>query len=121
MNEIIEIGDEDEVSDLDLARRIGDALCKLYPDHPWMVSFQGRGLVIRHLAIANAVALELGREGFSSLLPRDKLGTYGEMMHSVMQFGGELLEAFGLPRGKWDGSPPIVPKNWKRKQDRNFH
>lgn len=106
---------------MELATRIGEALNRVYPDHPWMISFQGEGLVIRHLAIANAVAMELGREGFSSLLPRDKLGTYGEMMHTVMRFGGELLEAFGLPRGRWDGRAPVVPKNWKHKQDRNFH
>jgi hypothetical protein len=118
---VLEHGDPEEAHDKELARRIGDALCRIYPDHPWMVSFQGEGLIIRHLAIANAMAIELGREGFCSLLPRDKLGTYGQMMLEVMRFGGELLEAFGLPRGKWDGRAPIVPDHWKFKQDRTFH
>ena len=117
---IIEAGNPDEVSDMELAQRVGDALNRSYPDHPWMISVQGRGIIVRHLAIANAVAMEIGREGFGSLLPREKLGTHSQVTETVMRFGGELLEAFDLPRGKWDGRTPVVPANWKHKQDRNF-
>jgi hypothetical protein len=117
---LIEKGDPEELTDMELAFRIGEALNKLYPDHPWLVGFQGQGLVIRHMAIANAVALELGREGFAALLPREKLGTYKQTVETAMRFGGEMLEAFCLPRGKWDGRPPIVPGSWKYKQDRKF-
>jgi hypothetical protein len=117
---LLEEGTPQELSDMEVAFRVGEALNKLYPDHPWLISFQGQGLVIRHMAIAQAVAEELGREGFASLLPREKLTTYRQTVDTAMRFGGELLEAFGLPRGKWDGRPPIVPGSWKYKQDRKF-
>lgn len=117
---VIEFGDAEELSDMELAQRIGEALNRAYPDHPWVVSFQGHGLVIRHLSIANQVALEIGREGFASLLPKEKLSTHGQTVDTVTRFGGELLEAFGLPRGKWDGRTPTVPANWKAKQSGDF-
>lgn len=117
---ILEFGDVDEVSDMELAVYIGQVLQKEYANHPWIVGFQGRGLVIRHLAIASEVARVIGREGFATLLPREKLGTPKEIAHSAVMFGGELLEAFGLPRGPWDGQLPIVPVNWKPRQERQF-
>jgi len=116
---VMEFGDADEFSDMALALRIGELLQRTYPNHPWIIGFQGRGLVIRHLAIASEVARVIGREGFSTLLPREKLGTPKELAHSVVMFAGELLEAFGLPRGPWDGRLPVVP-NWKHRQERNF-
>ncbi len=117
---ILDWGDEDEHSDLQLALDIGRVLEKHYPSHPWIVGFQGRGLIIRHLAIASEVARVIGREGFASVLPRDKLGTPKEVQHSVVMFAGALLEAFQLPRGAWDGRLPVVPASWRYKQDRQF-
>lgn len=117
---ILEPGDPDESSDMALAVDIGQALQKAYPSHPWIVGFQGRGLILRHLGIASEVARVIGREGFSSLLPREKLGTPREARHTAIIFAGELLEAFGLRRGAWDGEPPIVPKSWARRQERDF-
>jgi hypothetical protein len=117
---VLEYGDEDELSDMELALEIGAVLQKAYPNHPWIVGFQGRGLVIRHLGIASEVARVIGREGFSTLLPREKLGTPKELRHSAMIFAGELLEAFGLPRSAWDGTPPVVPKSWTRRQQKDF-
>ena len=67
--------------------------------------------MLRHLAIASEVARVLGREGFASLLPREKLGTAKEVTHTSVMFAGEMLEAFGLPRGAWDGRLPIVPRD----------
>jgi hypothetical protein len=119
MTRLVELGDADGRSDMELAVEIGRVLQREYPNHPWIVGFQGRGLVIRHLAIASEVARVIGREGFSSLLPRDKLDTPKEVTRSAIRFGGELLEAFGLPRGPWDGRLPIVPQ-WKPRQDRAF-
>lgn len=116
---VLERGDPDESSDMALAIDIGQVLQKVYPSHPWIVGFQGRGLVLRHLGIASEVARVIGREGFSSLLPREKLGTPREARHAAIMFAGELLEAFGLARGAWDGTPPTVP-NWKRRQERDF-
>ncbi len=117
---VLEHGDADERSDKQLAIDIGLILEKHYPSHPWVVGFQGRGLVIRHLAIASEVARIIGRDGFASMLPRDKLGTPKEVKHSVVMFAGALLEAFQLPRGAWDGRLPIVPSSWRYKQDRQF-
>ncbi len=117
---VLEFGDEDELSDMELALEIGAILQKTYPNHPWIVGFQGRGLVLRHLGIASEVARVIGREGFSSLLPREKLGTPREARHAAIMFAGELLEAFGLRRGPWDGEPPVVPKAWTRRQERDF-
>jgi hypothetical protein len=117
---VIEFGDEDEASDMELALEIGSVLQKEYPNHPWIVGFQGRGLVIRHLSIASEVARVIGREGFSTLLPREKLGTPKEVKHAAVMFAGELLEAFQLPRKEWDGTIPIVPHHWRRRQQGQF-
>ena len=118
---ILEAGDADEASDMFLAQQVGEALNKAYPNHPWVIGFQGRGLVIRHLSIASEVARVIGREGFSSLLPREKLGTPKEVTHTAMEFGGQLLEAFGLPRGAWDGTLPVVPRAWVYRKEGAFH
>ena len=117
---VLEQGDDDEASDRDLAIQIGQVLERHYPNHPFIIGFQGRGLVIRHLAIASEMARIIGREGFATLLPREKLGTPKEVTNAAVMFAGELLEAFQLPRGAWDGRPPIVPTAWKYKQDRAF-
>lgn len=117
---VLEFGDADELTDMELALEIGGILQKEYPNHPWIVGFQGRGLVIRHLGIASEVHRVIGREGFSTLLPREKLGTPKEVRHSVVMFAGALLEAFGLPRGAWDGEPPVVPPSWRYRQERDF-
>jgi hypothetical protein len=108
---LLEKGNADEASDQALAIRIGRILERVYPNHPWVVGFQGRGIVLRHLAIASEVHRVLGREGFSSLLPKDKLGTAKEVSKTTVKFAGELLEAFGLPRKGWDGRLPIVPRD----------
>ena len=106
---LLEAGDEDEHTDMQRAIEIGRILERTYPNHPFIVSFQGRALVLRHVAIAAEVARVLGREGFGTLLPENKMRTPTELTHTVKIFAGELLEAFGLPRGAWDGRPPIVP------------
>ena len=118
---VMEHGDADEASDLALAQVIGQALNKAYPDHPWIVGFQGRGLVIRHLSSAGEVARVLGREGFSALLPREKLRTPKQIAATATEFGGQMLEAFGLPRGKWDGRLPVVPVAWSKGKEKGFH
>lgn len=110
---VVEKGDADEQSDMHVAKQIGDALQKHYPDHPWVVCVQGRAIIIRHLAIAAEVAAKIHREGFGAVLPKDKLGTPKQIVRSAIQFGGQLLEAFQLPRGKWDGRDPVCP-NWDR-------
>ena len=117
---ILEKGDAAERSQMELAMDVGKALMEHYPNHPWGVGFQGGGIVIRHLVIAGAVAEEIGREGFASLLPKDKLGTPKEVQRSAVEFGGQLLEAFGLKRGAWHGELPIVPVSWRFRQEKGF-
>lgn len=117
---VVEEGDPDEASDRDLAIHIGQALERQYPNHPFVIGFQGRGLIIRHLAIASEMARVIGREGFATMLPREKLGTPKQATHAAVMFAGEMLEAFQLPRAAWDGRLPIVPTAWKYKQDRAF-
>lgn len=110
----IERGDPDEVRDLELATAISQALEKAYPNHYWLVSFAGHNLIIRHLLIAAIVSVETGKDGFSSLLPRDKIGTVHEAAKVAVQFAGALLEAFKLPRGAWDGEiTPQIPPDLK--------
>jgi hypothetical protein len=121
MNEIrlVEPGDADEASDLAICKQIGAELEKAYPDHPWLISFQGRAIIIRHLAISNVVKMEMGRDGFGAVLPRKATDTPAGIVRSAREFGGRLLEAFGLKRGRWDGSKPILP-NWAYKKAQGF-
>jgi len=111
---VTEAGDPDEQSDMAIAKQVGDTLQRHYPNHPWVISVQGRALIVRHLAIAAEVAAKIHREGFGSVLPKDKLGTPKQIRRTAVKFGGELLEAFQLPRGKWDGRDPICPAGWTR-------
>jgi hypothetical protein len=120
MLNIVEWGDEEEASYLDIAIEISKQLEKAYPNHPWEVSFQGGALIVRHKTINAEVAAFLKREGFGMVLPKDKLGSYREIVKSAIEAGGAMLELFKLPRGAWDGSDPAIPSDWKRKQETDF-
>jgi len=111
----IEPGNPDELRDLELAHAISVELARVYPNHYWLVSFAGHNLILRHPLIASIVTLETGREGFSSLLPRNKIGTVHEACAVAVKFAGAMLEAFRLPRGLWDGETmPVIPADLKR-------
>lgn len=111
----IERGDPGESRDLELSQAVMASLQEHYPNHYWVVSFAGGNLIIRHMLIAAFVFLETGKDGFGSLLPRNKIGTVQEVQHQARLFGGELLEAFKLPRGPWNGEDqPVVPQYIKR-------
>ena len=111
----IEPGESSESRDLELAQAISVELAKHYPNHYWLVSFAGGNLIVRHVLIASLITLETGREGFGSLLPRDKIGTVHEACATAVIFAGALLEAFLLPRGAWDGEClPVIPTDLKR-------
>jgi hypothetical protein len=116
---IIEHGTPEEASDMALAQQVGAILSEVYANHPWIVSVQGQALIVRHPVIANAMTFATGREGFGSVLPKTKCRTPTELRHTVIMFGGEILEAFGLKRGAWDGSEPVVPKNWQKRGSQN--
>lgn len=111
----VEYGNPDESRDLELATKITEALLKAYPNHYWIVSFAGHALIVRHVLIASWVALQTGREGFGSLLPRNKIGTVHEACKEAVKFAGSMLEAFKLPRGAWTGEVlPVIPEDLKR-------
>jgi hypothetical protein len=79
-----------------------------------LISFQGHNLIVRHVLIASMITLETGKEGFGSLLPREKIGTVHDACQVAVKFAGALLEAFKLPRGAWDGvTMPVIPEDLK--------
>lgn len=115
---VIERGLPEESRLLDLATEIWTQLERHYPDHPWQVSFQGGALIVRHSIINADVANKLKRDGFGYVMPAGML--HQDCVKSAVEAGGAMLELFGLRRGKWDGSDPIMPKDWRPKQEANF-
>lgn len=119
---IVEAGDPNESSELALAMEIWRQLNKHYPNHPWNVSFQGGALIVRHAVINAHVAAFLKRDGFGFLLPKEKAETvrYRDIVQQAILAGGAMLELFSYRRGAWDGSDPVIPKDWKVKQQAAF-
>ena len=113
-------GNDDEQSDMDVARQVASALNRHYPGHPFVVDVQGRGLVLRHMEISILAGAVLRRQGFGFLMPRDKMGTPKEIEASAVRAGGAMLELFKLPRGQWNGALPQVPDDWKPGQQKAF-
>jgi hypothetical protein len=115
---VIETGTPEESRELELALEIWQQLDRAYPDHPWQVSFSGRALIVRHALINAEAAQKLGREGFGYTMPANMLNH--DCAKSAVQAGGAMLELFGLKRGRWDGTEPKAPADWKHKQAENF-
>ena len=120
MMQHIEAGDADEASYLELAKDIWLTLQRHYPDHPWLVSFQGGAMIVRHQVINAVVVSQVKQQGFGLLLAKDKLDNPQEVTQSAVMAGGAMLELFSLPRGKWDGREPTIPKDWIPKQQAGF-
>jgi hypothetical protein len=101
MSQIVHIlpGDPEESNDLAIAKAIAVELEAHYPGHYWMIGFRDHNLCLTHVGITNAVTVATGKEGFCSLLPRDRLGTVQEACKTAVRFAGALLEAFRLPLG----------------------
>lgn len=117
---IIEAGDQDEQGDMAIARQVSHALNQHYPGHPWVVTVQGRGIVLRHQMISMVAGAFLRKEGFSFLMPRNKMGSPREITKSAVNAGGQMLELFGLPRGQDTGQLPEIPRDWRARQTRGF-
>lgn len=118
---LIEHGNKDEALDLQKAKEVAQTLEGHYPNHPWLVSFQGRALVVRHLAISDLVRNELGRDGFGFVLKHLTSYSSSDLAKNAVMAGGQMLEAFGLKRGAWKGEEPTIPAGWKRKQPGTFN
>lgn len=113
-------GNDDEQSDMAIAKDIAHVLNKHYPGHPWTIDVQGGGIIVRHTLISLVASAFLRREGFSYLMPRDKMGTRKEIIKSAINAGGNMLELFSLPRGADTGKLPEIPSHWKAKQQKGF-
>jgi len=116
---LIEAGNADEALDLQKAKEVATTLEKHYPDHPWLISFQGRALIIRHLAISDTVREEMGREGFGFVLKHIDSSSATELAKNAVMAGGQMLEAFGLPRAAWKGQDPILPAGWTKRETKH--
>jgi hypothetical protein len=97
----------DDIKLMEKAKCVGEILNKHYPDHLWLVCWQGGALVVKNLALGS-------HYGFIMKDDSD----YGVLSHRAVEAGGELLERAGLRRGKWDGEMPdhlegSDPKIWK--------
>lgn len=101
---IVNPGDPDETGDEHKAREVLLELDKHYPMHPWTVAFQSRVLVVRHALINEAVRMRLGRDGFGFVLKHLDSYSASQLAHNAMIAGGQLLEKFGYPRGRYVGS-----------------
>ncbi len=85
-----------DANDLLLAKQIADVLMRHYPGHAWMVNVDGKQGVAN---IKNG--LMSGLYGYRLLLPQ--LISATDLDHRVMKAGGEILERFNTPRGRFDG------------------
>ena len=111
----------DEATDLDWSMHVIKELDKHYPGHPWIVSFQGGALIVRHVDIAHAVTMKTGKSGFGSVLPPHRGGSLKEILPSAVRFAGELLEAFQMPRGRYNPHEyPAICPDWPRGKRANF-
>jgi hypothetical protein len=112
--------EERERTDNEWALEIAQALDKAYPGHPWLVSFQGGALIVRHIEIAHAVMMKTGRSGFGSVLPPHRMESRKAVVESAVKNAGEMLECFRMPRGAWSiDYPPVVP-DWRRGKSAGF-
>jgi hypothetical protein len=83
--------DPHAIADMALAKKVGDALQRHYPDHPWMVEVNhAQGVIMISLPIVMAQNKKFVIH-VSSLLADPGL-------RSVMRAGGEILERYKVPR-----------------------
>ncbi len=114
---VIEKGDADEILDMEKAIEVGQTLDAHYPEHPWMVTFQGGVLTVRHKFINEVLEKELGRSGFCFCIKHRNSFSASDLAQSAMLAGGQMLEAFQMPRGKFTPDRmPVVPSHWKWKE-----
>lgn len=90
-------GMENEVLACEKAREVGEALSGAYPDHLWMVGWQGGVLIVKNMAISTMYGMVIKYIGADQK-------TAKELKKEAIKHGGELLERAGMKRGKWDGS-----------------
>lgn len=80
-----------ELSDMLLAKNAADGLDRHYPGHLWAVDVNGGVLNIRNLMLSADM-------GWRIKVP--KVYSASELHQRVIRAGGEILERFGLSRGR---------------------
>lgn len=83
--------DSQSLADMLLAKHAADALDRAYPGHLWAVDVNGGVLNIRNLLLSPVMGWRLRVPGVYSA---------SELQHRVLIAGGEILERFGLARGR---------------------
>lgn len=90
----IEVGNANEILDMEKAKEVAETLQKHYPGHLWAVSFQGSALVVKNLAISSFYGFIIKHhDSFSAT----------DLAKRAVLAGGELLERAKMKRGVWDG------------------
>ena len=86
-----------DINDYVMSKNMAEALHKHYPGHQWAVTCEGaKGIAtIRDLFLS-------GQWGYILKLPEIYSGSAFEA--DVIRAGGEILERFGLDRGKLDAA-----------------
>jgi hypothetical protein len=93
-------GDSDDVTDLWLAKEIGETLHGTYPGYLWGVNITGGVAIIRNYRIS-------AKWGMVIKL-KDILHDAGVRKKEVIRAGGEFLERARLVRGKATGEGAMV-------------
>lgn len=101
----------DDIEDAEAAKRMAHLLGRYYPGHPWIVGYQGHVLVIRHDAIDQYIGALMRQyaKGFCYVVKHHDHPDPKTFQRAAIEAGGKMLEAFGYPRGKWDGREPSFP------------
>ena len=89
---VTDITSTEDIRQMERAKMVGEILNQKYPNHLWMVSWQGGALVVKNLAISSHYGFILKDES-----------DYKVLSHNAMVAGGELLERANLARTKWNG------------------
>lgn len=84
-----------ELMSAELNGKVGPMINNMYPGHPWAVSANIRGGVLN-------IWLGLDREAFGMVIRLMDVATHtGPQMKALLRLRcGELLERYGLPRGR---------------------
>jgi hypothetical protein len=105
-----EAGLLNESLDAAKAKEAAKILEDTYPGHPWRVDYRGHMLMVQHAEIDDYIQI-MGRfaKGFCYSINWQQYTDAKVFKAEVKEAGGKLLEAFGLPRGKWVGLPCQFP------------
>lgn len=94
----IDIHSEHDAADLAACKLVNDILIQHYPGHPWMVGVNHKAGTV-HIELPYQDRIRT-RFPYGFLLHLSSLRSEAEARRKVVWAGGELLERYGLPRGR---------------------